>query len=85
MAEVISRGAGLAIIGLLAGSISATIFVMGWVLYVIGAVALIALGLSLWLFALNGADYGYRHPATHRACWGAVISGFVLAIVVLFL
>lgn len=83
MIRAISMYAGLVMLGLLAGALIATIFVMGWTLHVIGCAALVVLGVSLWLLdgTVGRLPYDRERARAQMIC--ATVAAAVLAIVVL--
>lgn len=84
MVRSISTYAGLLAGGLAAGSIVATIFVMGWALYVVGALAAFALIVAMLLFVETVDAKPYDRERARRLCWGATIAAAVLTVVFFF-
>jgi hypothetical protein len=81
MVRAISTYAGLLVGGLAAGAVVATIFVMGWALYVVGALAAFALVAALLMFVETVDAKPYDRERARRLCWGATIAAVVLTVV----
>ena len=82
MVRAISTYAGLVAGGLAAGAVVARIFVMGWALYVVGALAAFGLAAALGMLVETVDAKPYDRERARRLCWGATIAAAVLVVVV---
>ena len=84
MIRAISMYAGLVALGLLAGAMVATIFVMGWMLHVIGCAALAVFTVALPVLFSVDDSRPFDRDTVRRSMWTATVAAAVLVVVVLF-
>lgn len=85
MIQAISKYVGLVTMGFATGTALGWLWAVGVIPHIIGAAALVVLGVSLWLFLATVADYGYHRPTARRLGWASTVAAVVLTAVVIYI